>query len=159
MPSPTIILGILLALAVAGDALLAKLYVGAKQEEARIQQAYDSFKAQVKVEGEEAQKKADAAVLAAKQDKEKADAENVKAKSDLAGLYTAYRSLRDQRSRAGSGILPPAASGSANPQTACFDRSGLDNALSGFDSGVTGLLEVGDKAIADLNTAKTWAQH
>lgn len=159
MPSPTIILGILLALAVAGDALLAKLYVGSQKEVARVQQAYDSFKAQVKVEGEEAQKKADAAVLAAKQDKEKADAENVKAKSDLAGLYTAYRSLRDHRDSAGSGILPPAAPGSANPQTACFDRTGLDNALSGFDAGVTGLLEVGDKAIADLNTAKAWAQH
>ena len=124
-----------------------------------LHRAVDYLMAQVRVEGEEAQKKATAAIQAAKQDKEKADAENVKTKSDLAGLYAAYRSLRDQRSRAGGGILPAASPGSANPQTACFDRSGLDRALSSLDSGVTGLLESGDKAIADLNTARAWAQH
>jgi hypothetical protein len=155
----TAILGLLLALAVAGDALLAKFYVASQKEVARVQQAYDSFKAQVKVEGEEAQKKADAAVLQAKQDKEKADAENVKAKSDLAGLYAAYRSLRDHRDSTTGSILPPAAPGTTSPQTACFDRPALDNALSGFDAGITGLLEVGDKAITDLNTARAWAQH
>ena len=159
MPSPLLIMGILLALSVAGDVVLAKLYTGSLKDVARVQQAYDSFKAQVKVEGEEAQKKATAAIAAAKQDKEKADAQNVKAKSDLAGLYAAYRSLRDQRSRAGGGILPPAAPGSASPESITFNRSGLDNALSGFDAGVTGLLEEGDRAIVDLDTARRWAQH
>ena len=159
MPSPTLILGILLALSVAANGILSKLYVGAKEDVARVQQAFDSFKAQVKVEGEAAQKKADAEIAAHKLAKEQADAENVKAKSDLAGLYTAYRSLRDQRIRAGSSFLPASAPGAANPQTACFDRTGLDSALSKFDSGVTGLLEGGDKAIVDLNTARAWAQH
>jgi len=158
MPSPMLIMGILLALSLAGNALLSKLYVGAKQDVARVQQAYDSFKAQVKVEGEAAQKKADAEIAAHKVAKEKADAENVKAKSDLAGLYAAYRSLRDQRSRAGGSILPAAAPGAASPESITFNRSGLDSALSGFDAGVTGLLEQGDKAIVDLNTAKAWAQ-
>ena len=159
MPSPTIILAILLALSVAANGILSKLYIGAKEDVARVQQAFDSFKAQVKVEGEAAQKKADAEIAAHKLAKEQADAENVKTKSDLAGLYAAYRSLRDQRIRSGSSILPPAAPGSADPQRACFDRTGLDNALSGLDAGVTGLLESGDKAIADLNTARAWAQH
>ena len=159
MPSPTIILGILLALSVAANGILSKLYVGAKEDVARVQQAFDSFKAQVKVEGEAAAKKAALQVASDKLAKDTANAENAKSKRDLAGLYAAYRSLRDQRIRAGSSILPPAAPGSADPQRACFDRTGLDNSLSGLDAGVTGLLEVGDKAIADLNTARAWAQH
>ncbi len=158
MPSPMLIMGILLALSLAGNALLSKLYVGAKQDVARVEQAYASFKAQVQVEGEAAQKKANEEIAAHKLAKEKADAENVKTKSDLVGVYTAYRSLRDQRSRAGSGFLSPAAPGSASPENITLNRTGLDSALSGFDKGVTGLLEQGDQAIADLNTAKTWAQ-
>jgi hypothetical protein len=158
MPSPMLIMGILLALSLAGNALLSKLYVGAKQDVARVEQAYNSFKAQVKVEGETAAKKAAEDIAAHKLAKEKADAENVKTKSDLAGLYAAYRSLRDSTIRASSGILPAASPGAASPQTITFDRTGLDRALSGFDKGVTGLIERGDKAIVDLNTAKAWAQ-
>ena len=88
--------------------------------------------------------------------KEKADADAAKTRRDLAGLYDAYASLRDQR-RLGS-LLPEAAPGSPSPDRITFNRKGFDSALSGFDQGVTGLLKEGDGAITDLNAAKKWAQ-
>ena len=112
----------------------------------------------VRTEGEKAKEAARVKEMADKLAKDTADAENLKTKKDLDSLYAAYRSLRDQRARSGSGLLPAPPSGSASPATASFDRSALDNALSGFDKGVTGLIREGDQAIADLNTARTWAQ-
>lgn len=89
--------------------------------------------------------------------KELSDADNAKSRRDLAGLYAAYTSLRDKR-RNGS-LLPAAPSTSAHPDRITFDRKGFDNALSGFDKGVTGLLNEGDAAITDLNSAKDWAKN
>ncbi len=118
----------------------------------------------------EIQAKWDAANLAAKKAadakdeenriaKEKADAANAKTKRDLAGLYDAYRSLRDQRGRS---LLPQAASGSASPERTCFDRAALDKGLGEADGilqgGAEKILLRGDTAIVDLNTAKSWAQ-
>ena len=125
---------------------------------ASLRAEYEQFQGGVRALGEKA--KADAALREAadKLKKEKADAENARTRRDLAGLYDAYRKLRDSRTHSGGGLVPPAAAGSASPATAAFDRSALDRALSGFDSGVTGLLEEGDKAIADLNTAREWAR-
>ena len=88
--------------------------------------------------------------------KEKADASHAKTRRDMDGLYAAYRSLRDSATK--RSLLPEAAPSAASPATAAFDRSGLDNALSGFDRGITGLLEEGDRAIVDLNAARRWAQ-
>ena len=122
----------------------------------RWEKKYYTFVAEVKVIGEAAKKAAKEKEAEDKAKKEKADAENRKSKSDLAGLYAAYRSLRDQRTS--SSLLPSAAPGAGASETITFDRTGLDNALSGFDKGVTGLLEKGDQAIVDLNTAKSWAQ-
>jgi hypothetical protein len=156
-----LIMGIVLAISLAGNVLLSKLYVGAKQDTARVQQAYDSFKVQVKVLGEQQEKDTAAKIMQAKNDKEKADAENVKKKSDLAGLYAAYRSLRDQRSRAGGSLLPAAAPGSPSPQSITLDRETLDRGLEAADGvlqeGATRILQRGDTAIVDLNTARTWA--
>lgn len=146
-------------LAIATAILIAGLGIAVKVQTSRLDSVkaeYATFKAQVDVLGREAEKAAKARELADKQRKEIADRENVKTKSDLAGVYAAYRSLRDSRS--GSSILPAPGPGSAGVETASFDRAALDRALSGFDSGVTGLLEQGDKAIADLNTAKGWAK-
>lgn len=119
----------------------------------------ESGKESVRLEWAEANKKAAEAAAAKDEEnrkaKEKADVANAKTKRDLAGLYDAYRSLRDQRR---GSLLPEAAPGSASPERITFDRKGFDNALSGFDSGVTGLLKEGDSAIVDLDTAKRWAQ-
>jgi len=123
---------------------------------ASLEAEFEQFKGSVKALGEKA--KADAALQQAKDSERKAksDAENAKTRRDLAGVYDAYRRLRDSRS--GGSLLPTTPSGSASPATASFDRTGLDRALSEFDRGVTGLLEQGDQAITDLNTAKAWAQ-
>ena len=117
---------------------------------------YNVFKGGVAALGEQA--KANVAWIKAENKLRKgvADAENDKTKRDLAGMYAAYRSLRDTRSPSGS-LLPAAPTGSASPAVAAFDRAALDRALSDFDQSVTGLIEQGDKAIADLNTAKRWA--
>ena len=117
---------------------------------------YNVFKGGVAALGEQA--KANAARIEAENKLRKgvADAENDKTKRDLAGMYAAYRSLRDTRSPGGS-LLPATPADSASPAVAAFDRTGLDRALSDFDQSVTGLIEQGDEAIADLNTAKRWA--
>jgi len=151
------VLAVLAALAVAVKVQTSRLAT-AKAETVAVQGKFDAFVAQAKALGDAQNAKAKAIEVADKQRKEQADYDNAKTKRDLAGVYAAYRKLRDQRGNSGSGFLPPTTPGSASPATASFDRTGLDRALSGFDSGVTGLLERGDQAIVDLNTAKTWAQ-
>ena len=108
--------------------------------------------------GRQAEAKNKVIVAAQQKAKEKADAERVSAKVKLDGLYAAYGSLRDARERSGGSFLPAPAPGAADSARASFDRSGLDNALRGFDRGVTGLLREGDEALNDLATAKNWAQ-
>lgn len=126
---------------------------------------YDSLRSEfVEFQASTAALGAQAAADAAKQEraaraaKDRADADAARARSDLAGLYAAYRSLRDSEARAGGGFVPPATSGAAGADRASFDRAGLDSALREFDRGVTSLLEEGDRAMTDLNTARRWAQ-
>lgn len=129
----------------------------AKVEYARLESEYGQFKATVAAMGEKAKKEAAEKEAADRKRKDDADAENAKVRRDLAGVYDAYRRLRDSRST-GGGILPSAPAGAPSAATAAFDRGRLDSALSAFDRGVTGLLEEGDRAIADLDTARRWAQ-
>ncbi len=155
MPSPIIIMAILLAISVAGNALLGKLYVGAKQEVARVQQAYDSFTAQVKVAGEEAQKKADTQKMADKLLKDTADAENA---ATVARLTADIGKLRRERdSRAGGNVVPTTQACTASPEA--IKRYATEY-QSAYRDLVAGLREQGDrgsKAVTDLNTSKDWA--
>lgn len=154
--SPTIILGILLAISVAGNAVLAKLYVGAREDVARITQAFNSFKAQVKVEGEAAAKKAAVTEMADKLKKDTADAENA---ATVARLTADIGKLRRDRDRARSSLVPAAPAGSVcPPEQACFERTGLESALRDLVAGVRGLADEGAALEADLNTAREWAQ-
>ncbi len=157
MPSPLIILGIALAISLAGNLLLGKLYVGAKQEVARVQQAYDSFVAQEKTLGEVAQKKADAQKADDDKRKRTADAENV---ATVARLNADIGKLRRERdSRSGGNILSSAPSGSGCPANqACFDRAGLESALRDYRTEIRGLADQAAALEADLNTARKWAQ-
>ena len=106
----------------------------------------------IKVLGEQAEKQAKARELADKQRKEKADAEHKKA---IAGYLNTIKRLRDN---AGSGFLPPAASGSTSPNLACYSRGGLDEALRTSVGEITGVLEELGAAAVDLNTAKAWSK-
>ena len=153
--SPTIILLILLAIASAGDILLGKLYVGAKQDYASEKQAYADFVAGVKVIGDKQEKEAKAKTIADQKLKDKADAENA---TTVANLAATVKRLRDTRNDPGSSIVPAAPSGSSRPSLACFERADFDRALRTYEEGLTGLLEEGSKNTLDLNTARDWAR-
>jgi len=59
-------------------------------------------------------------------------------------------------------VVAAAAPGSSSPERACFDRAALDRGLANADGllqeGAIGILQRGDQAIVDLNTAKCWAR-
>ena len=154
--NPTIILAILLALSVAANGVLAKLYVGAREDLAAEKQAFASFKDQVKVIGEKAEREAAATKMADKLAKDTADAENAAA---VARLNTAVAKLRRERDSARGSIVPAAPAGSKCPdEQACFDRASLESALRELAAGVRGLADEGAALEADLNTARKWAQ-
>lgn len=149
--------------AIAAGVLILGLSVAVKVQTARLDSekaAFSAFKAQVEVLGREAEKAAKIKETSDLQAKKRADDENLKAKRDLAGVYTVYRQLRDSRSSVS--ILPPSPAGSTSPDLACFSRAALDRGLASADGvlqeGAIQILQRGDQAIADLNTAKTWSQ-
>lgn len=145
--------------AIAAGVVILGLGIAVKVQTARLDSVkaeYAGFVAQVEAQGKAAAKVAQAQIAADKLKKERADREHANTKRNLADIYDAYRRLRD--SRAAGGIVPPAASGSPSPERACFNRPALDNAVSALDRGTTKILERGDAAIADLNTAKEWAK-
>ena len=155
--SPTAWLGIGAAVLIAALGMALKVQTG-RLDAAKAE--YAAFKVKVEILGEQAQKAAKARELEDLATKKRADDENAKTKRDLAGVYDAYRSLRAQR--AGGSLLPAAAPGSSSPQRACFDRAALDLGLAKADGllqeGAIGILQRGDQAIVDLNTAKGWAR-
>ena len=143
--------------------LIAALGIALKVQTGRLDAAkaeYAAFKVKVEILGEQAQMAAKTRELEDLATKKRADDENAKTKRDLAGVYDAYRSLRAQR--AGGSLLPAAATGSGSPDRACFDRAALDRGLEKADGllqeGAIGILQRGDQAIVDLNTAKGWAR-
>jgi hypothetical protein len=123
---------------------------------------YAAFKTQVKAAGDVQNVKAKAEDATNQQRKEKADVQNTEAKRSLAATYTAARKLRVDRAGAGSGFLPAAPAGAPDPARTCFDRAALDRGLAEADAvlqiGAEEILQRGDAAVVDLNTAKAWAQ-
>ena len=121
---------------------------------------YATFAAEVELLGKQAAKAAKTRELEDLATKKRADDENTKTKRDLAGVYDAYRSLRAQR--AGGSLLPAAPASAASADRACFDRAALDLGLAKADGllqeGAIRILQRGDQAIVDLNTAKGWAR-
>ena len=149
--------------AIAAGVVIVGLGIAVKVQTSRldaVKAEYAQFKGGVQAIGEAAKIATAAREAADKDKKERADAENLRAKRDLAGVYSAYRSLRDQRAR--GSVLPEAAPGSTGAATACFDRSALDRGMADADGvlqqGAEKILLRGDAAIVDLNTAKSWAQ-
>ena len=143
--------------------LIAALGIAVKVQTGRLDAAkteYAAFKAKVEILGEQAEKAAKTHELEDLATKKRADDENAKTKRDLAGVYDAYRSLRAQRT--GGSLLPTAPAGAASADRACFDRAALDRGLADADGilqeGAIRILQRGDQAIVDLNTAKGWAR-
>jgi len=143
--SPMVIMGVGLVLLGAAAAIQTKRVENIKAE-------YAAFVSNVKLLGEQAEKKAREEEAQNRKRKEASDRENAINRSRIADLS---RQLREQRSR--TGILPGASPGSASPQTACFSRPELERALQSLDAGVSTLLAEGDAAIVDLNSVKSWA--
>lgn len=133
-----------------------------KAETVAVQAAFDLFKQEVKLLGEQQAEKAKAQDLLNAQFKEKANVELAKSKTELSGLYAAYRKLRQQGSHTYSSPLPAASATAASPALATFDREVLDRGLAIADGilqeGAEKILQRGDTAIVELNVSKRWAQ-
>ena len=113
----------------------------------------DQIIASLKSAAAENERRIKVIVAQAKKDKERADNEN---KVNRGRITSLSNQLRDARSA--SSYLPPAPAGSPSPATIAFDRAALDAAIRRLDAGIQGLIDEGDAAIADLDTAKRWAQ-
>lgn len=87
---------------------------------------------------------------------EAANAQNMRARRELDGVYATYRQLRDQRTSGGAVSSAPTLTASADRIT--FDSQELIGAIRSLEAGILGIAQQGDQAIADLNTAKSWAQ-
>lgn len=145
--------------ALAAGVVILGLGVALKVQSARLescQAEYATFKAEVKLFGEAAIKAAREREAADKANKEKADVQNAKSRRDLDGIYAAYRSLRDQR--AASSRLPEAATFAPSADRTCFDSKALAASIRGYETGILTVVEQGDAARLDLDTAKAWAQ-
>jgi hypothetical protein len=123
--------------------------------------AFAEFRGGVEALGRAASLKAKETDEANRKRKETADAQAVKAKRDLDGLYAAYVGLRDSKRNAGSGVLPETSGTSGDPDRICFSRAsldrGLDEALGLLRSGSAPILRRGDEAVGGLRLAREWA--
>ncbi len=144
---------------IAIGAVILLLGIGLKIQTARldsVKKEYAAFQAQVKAVGD-AQEAATKLKDAENQTRmEKANAQNLRAKRDLAGVYDAYRKLRE--SRASSGDVPSAPTFAPSADRTTFDSQELVGAIRVLEAGVLGIIQQGDQAIVDLNTAKEWAK-
>jgi hypothetical protein len=141
-------------LIVGASVLFAGMGIALKVQSSRLDACkaeYAAFVAQVKAQGEIAEKQAKEQELKDKKAKEKADAENKANRDRIADLT---KRLRDANSR--SSLVSAPQAGSRKPEVACYSRADLDRALSRFEERIAGLLAEGDSAITDLNTAKEW---
>lgn len=114
---------------------------------------YKNFVASLKADQKLAEK---VSGIQAKNDRRKNEIlhnENANLRASNAALS---RSLRDARSRAN--YLPPAAPGAKRPEVATFDRQELERAIQRLDDRVSGIIEKGDQARIDLDTARSWAK-
>jgi hypothetical protein len=113
---------------------------------------YFNFVQKTKLAGEEQERKTKETIARNLKEKERSDAENKRLRTANAALS---RGLRESRS---SRQYVPAPSPSAKrPDAATFDRGELERAIQSLDESVSGLIEQGDQARIDLDTAKEWA--
>ena len=114
---------------------------------------YAQFKAETKVIGEQAKIAAEKIDKTNKQNKETADASNQKLRTANATLTSQLRN-----NRASSSYVPSPSPSSSSPDTASFNRTELERTIQQLDAEIQGIIEEGDKARIDLDTAKDWAK-
>lgn len=114
---------------------------------------FDEYKVAVKAVGQAQEAWATALGKLNRKRKDIANAENLKLRADLT-----LTTDRLRVARAGSRYVPPAAPGAKRPDIAPFDRAELERAIRVFADEAAGIVEEGDKARIDLDTAKRWAQ-
>jgi len=149
--------GLTLYAAIGAAVIIGLLSIALKVQSSRLEATkaeYAAFVATTKAIGEKAQAEAKLKETQDKLAKEKADNEN---QTNRARLAVLTKRLRDSNS--GSSLLPAIPTNAGSAETITFDRPSLDRALSSYEEGIAGLIEEGDKAIIDLNTAKQWAKN
>jgi hypothetical protein len=113
-----------------------------------IKSEYSTFKAEVKVRGEEQERITKEVIARNQKEKERADEMY---KRNLARLERDIKRLRDSSNRS---VVPPAPAEARDPSRATFDRAELDRALGAFIGDVTGITEEGAKAVEGLDSLK-----
>ena len=121
---------------------------GVKQGKAEVQTLWDEA-------NRKAELQARAKEMADKLKKDTADAEN---KATVDRLNATIGKLRADADRRRASFLPAAPTASPSADTACFSRPEFVGAYGALLQGVRGLADEGSKAVADLDTAKKWAQ-
>jgi hypothetical protein len=117
-----------------------------------VKEDYFNFVEKTKLIGEEQERKTKETIARNLKEKERSDAENKRLRTANAALS---RSLRESRSS--RQYLPAPSPSAKRPDAATFDRGELERAIQSLDERVSGLIEQGDKARIDLDTAKEWA--
>lgn len=150
-----VLLGLLTALMIAGTSYLKGVeHKGYLRGKAEIQLKFDEFKGAIAKAGQVAETARVAKEAADRLSKEKADAQNLTLKRDLADTR---KRLRDARAGAGGSLLPQPSPGAASPDLVTFDRALLERALREFTDEVEGLIAEGAEAVIDLDSARRWA--
>lgn len=142
--------------AIGAGIVILGLGAAVKVQSARLESTkaeYAGFVAQVKAAGDAQEAASKVKDEQNKLAKEKSDAQNAKSR---AALIVALNSLR-HASSSGGGLSAPTPS-ATSPARTCFDPAKLDSALRNLDQGILGIVEIGSGAVADLDSAKAWAQ-
>jgi hypothetical protein len=113
-----------------------------------IKSEYSTFKAEVKVRGEEQERITKEVIARNQKEKERADEMY---KRNLARLERDIKRLRDSSNRS---VVPPAPAEARDPSRATFDRAELDRTLRSFIDGTTDLIGEGAKAVEGLDSLK-----
>ena len=130
-------------------------YLGYTYQKAKtdlVKAQFSGFVEQTKIIGKQAQKNAIEKEKSDQAIKEKVDVENIRISS---AIRVDARQLRDARSR--GNFVPIKPTGSGSPETACFNRAKLEQAIQRLDDRISGIIERCDDAVVGLDTAKRWS--
>jgi hypothetical protein len=113
-----------------------------------IKSEYSTFKAEVKVRGEEQERITKEVIARNQKEKERTDEMY---KRNLARLERDVKRLRDSANRS---VLPAAPAEARDPSRATFDRAELDRALREFIGETAAIAGEGAKAVEGLDSLK-----